>query len=391
LWDQSVEQFSDVLATDNSDLSGFRDHGGKLILWHGYADPLIYADGTIEYYKRVQQQMGGPEKTVQFVRLFMAPGVGHCGGGNGPAPTGQFEAVVKWVEEGQAPETLQAVARNQRGEVVRTRPLCQYPLVAHYTAKFSTDDAASFECKPDSQYEPRVGQPGKDVVWVPSPEATVEKMLDVAKVTPQDFVVDLGSGDGRNVIAAARRGARALGVEYNPDMVELSKRNAQQAGVAQKATFVQGDMYAAEFSDATVLALFLLPDNLKKLRPKFADLKPGTRIVANTFGIEGWTAEEEVTLSQDCTSWCTVILYIVPANVDGAWKTPQGTLALKQSFQTVSGTLGSAPLENVKLRGDQLTFTAGGAAYSARVAGDAMKGTSKSGASETVWSAARIR
>ena len=244
---------------------------------------------------------------------------------------------------------------------------------------------------PSGQFEPRVGQPGKDVVWVPSPEATVEKMLDIAKVTPRDFVVDLGSGDGRNVIAAARRGARALGVEYNPDMVELSKRNAEKAGVADKATFVQGDMYQAEFSQATVLALFLLPDNLSKLRAKFADLKPGTRIAANTFGIEGWTAEEEVTLSQDCTNWCTVILYIVPAKVDGAWQTPQGTLTLKQAAQTVSGTLGSAPLESVKLRGDQLTFTAAGVVYAVQVSGDEMRGTSKSGAAETGWQAARVR
>jgi feruloyl esterase len=147
LWDQSVEQFSDVLATDNPDLSGFRDRGGKLIVWHGYADPLIYADGTIDYVKRVQQQMGGADKTAQFVRLFLAPGVGHCGGGSGPAPSGQFEAVVRWVEEGQAPQTLQAVSRNQQGEVTRTRPLCQYPLVARYKGQGSTDEAANFECK----------------------------------------------------------------------------------------------------------------------------------------------------------------------------------------------------------------------------------------------------
>ncbi len=153
---------------------------------------------------------------------------------------------------------------------------------------------------PSGQYEPKVGQAGKDVVWVPSPESTVEKMLDVAKVTPQDFVVDLGSGDGRNVIAAAKRGAKALGVEYNQDMVELSKRNAAAAGVSDKASFVQGDMYAAEFSQATVLALFLLPDNLLKLRDKFAALKPGTRIVANTFGIEEWTADETLTIADDC-------------------------------------------------------------------------------------------
>ena len=238
-------------------------------------------------------------------------------------------------------------------------------------------------------YEPRVGQAGKDVVWVPSPELTVEKMLDVAKVTPQDFVVDLGSGDGRNVIAAARRGARGLGVEYNPDMVELAKRNAQKAGVADKAQFVQGDMYVAEFSQATVLALFLLPENLNKLRAKFADLKPGTRIVANTFGIEGWTPEESTTIEGDCTSWCTVLLYYVPAKVDGVWQTPKGELALKQEFQTVTGTLAGVPLESVKLKGEHLAFTAGGAEYSGRVNGNSISGVVKTGGAQSAWTASR--
>jgi SAM-dependent methyltransferase len=238
-------------------------------------------------------------------------------------------------------------------------------------------------------YEPKVGQPGKDVVWVPSPETTVEKMLDVAKVTTQDFVVDLGSGDGRNVIAAAKRGARGLGVEYNPDMVELSKRNAEKAGVSDKATFVQGDMFAADFSQATVLALFLLPDNLSKLRDKFANLKPGTRIVANTFGIEGWTPEESVTIQGDCTSWCTVLLYYVPAKVAGTWTTAQGVLALKQDFQTVSGTLGAASIENSKLLGDEISFTASGSAYKGRVNGDSITGTVSAGGRQSAWTATR--
>ena len=238
-------------------------------------------------------------------------------------------------------------------------------------------------------YEPKVGQAGKDVVWVPSPESTVEKMLDVAKVTPQDFVVDLGSGDGRNVIAAAKRGARGLGVEYNPDMVELSKRNAQKAGVGDKAQFVQGDMYAAEFSQATVLALFLLPENLNKLRAKFADLKPGTRIVANTFGIEGWTPEEQMTIEGDCTSWCTVLLYYVPAKVDGAWQSGKAELSLKQEFQTVSGTLGGTAIESVKIKGDQLSFSVGGAEYSGRVNGNTITGVVKTGATQTPWTATR--
>jgi SAM-dependent methyltransferase len=239
------------------------------------------------------------------------------------------------------------------------------------------------------QYEPKVGQPGKDVVWVPSPESTVEKMLDVAKVTPQDFVVDLGSGDGRNVIAAARRGARALGVEYNPDMVELSKRNAARAGVSDKATFVQGDMYAAEFSQATVLALFLLPENLLKLRDKFAALEPGTRIVANTFGIEDWTADETITIDGDCQSWCTVLLYYVPARVEGTWQTPQGALTLKQNFQLVSGTLGTASIENGRVRGEEVSFTVAGTPYTARVTGDTLTGTMKASGAETAWRATR--
>ena len=144
---------------------------------------------------------------------------------------------------------------------------------------------------PPQTYEPTVGQPGKDVVWVPTPPELVERMLDMAKVTPQDFVMDLGSGDGRNIIAAAKRGARAIGVEYNPDMVELSRRQAKEAGVADKATFVQGDMYEADISKATVMALFLLPTNLEKLQDKFLALKPGSRIVLNTFTIGGWEPE----------------------------------------------------------------------------------------------------
>src|SRR5688572_17761580 len=144
----------------------------------------------------------------------------------------------------------------------------------------------------EKPFEPVVGQEGKDVIWVPTPYALVEKMLDMAKVTPRDFVVDLGSGDGRNVIAAAKRGARALGVEYNPKMVELSRRIAATEGVADKATFVEGDMFEADISQATVLALFLLTDNLNKLAPRFLTLRPGTRIVSNGFEITGWTADD---------------------------------------------------------------------------------------------------
>lgn len=146
-WVQSVEQYSDTIATDNPDLTAFRDRGGKLVMWHGQSDPLIYPGGSIDYYTRVQQHMGGPARTSSFARLYLAPGVGHCGGGAGPGPSGQFEAVVKWVEEGAAPDTLSAVRRDQTGAVTRTRPLCQYPLVAAYRGQGSTDQAASFVCR----------------------------------------------------------------------------------------------------------------------------------------------------------------------------------------------------------------------------------------------------
>lgn len=164
-----------------------------------------------------------------------------------------------------------------------------------------------------AQSLPYLGQPGKDVVWVPTPFTLVEKMLDMAGVTPQDYVIDLGSGDGRMIIAAAKRGARALGVEYDPDLIDLSRRHAAKEGVSDKASFVRGDMFEADISKATVLALFLLPDNLRKLKPKLENLRPGTRIVTNGFPIDGWEAKEVGVAPRDCDNWCTAYLYVVPA------------------------------------------------------------------------------
>jgi tannase/feruloyl esterase len=147
LWDQSVEQFSAVIATDNADLKGFRDRGGRIVMWHGQADPLIYPEGSIDYYKRVVAGMGGAAKVAEFMRFFLAPGVGHCGGGSGPAPTGQLAAVIDWVENGKAPETLTALRRDSTGTVTRSRPLCLYPSTARYKGQGSTDDAANFACR----------------------------------------------------------------------------------------------------------------------------------------------------------------------------------------------------------------------------------------------------
>ena len=161
-------------------------------------------------------------------------------------------------------------------------------------------------------FKPEVGQQGKDSVWVPTSPALTEKMLDLANVTASDYVIDLGSGDGRMVIAAAKRGARALGVEFNPDMVKLAQQRAAEAGVADRATFVQGDMFEADISKATVLALFLMPENLRRLEPKFLALPAGTRIVVNTFGIADWTPVATEVLTDNCTTWCTAMLYRVP-------------------------------------------------------------------------------
>ena len=228
-----------------------------------------------------------------------------------------------------------------------------------------------------AQYEPSVGQAGKDVVWVPTPPALVEKMLDMAQVTAQDYIIDLGSGDGRMVIAAAKRGARALGVEYNADMVEYARRAAEREGVSAKAKFVHGDMYQADISQATVLPLFLLQDNLRKLEPKFRALKPGTRIVTNGFLIPGWEYVETSRADGDCGAWCTAYLYIVPARVGGNWRLPSGTLRLEQRFQTLSGTLADAAISQGRIRGDRIAFAVDGAQYAGRVNGSTMLLTSR--------------
>jgi precorrin-6B methylase 2 len=243
------------------------------------------------------------------------------------------------------------------------------------------------------QYEPQVGQSGKDVVWVPTSEVLVQKMLDLAKVTPQDYLMDLGSGDGRTVIAAAKRGARAHGIEYNPDMVELSKRNAQEAGVADRATFEKADLFETDFSKATVITMFLLPSINMKLRPTLLDLKPGTRIVANTFTMEDWEADETATVEEGCESWCNALLWIVPAKVEGTWATPAGQVTLTQKFQMVSGTLNNSgkaiPISEGRLRGNELTFTAGKSQYKATVNGNSMEGTVTAGASSQPWKATK--
>jgi SAM-dependent methyltransferase len=235
--------------------------------------------------------------------------------------------------------------------------------------------------EPAKQFEPQVGQPGKDVIWVPTAQALVDKMLDMAKVTPADFVIDLGSGDGRTVITAAKRGAKALGIEYNPDMVALSKRNAAAAGVGDRASFMEADLFATDFSQATVITMFLLPSINVRLRPKILDMRPGTRVVSNSFDMGEWTSEETVEAVEGCRTYCRAHFWIVPAKVGGTWKLPGGELRLEQSFQMLSGTLrsGSSTLRisDGKVIGDMVVFTAGDARYTGRVSGNAIEGISQ--------------
>jgi hypothetical protein len=208
---------------------------------------------------------------------------------------------------------------------------------------------------------------------VPTPQALVEKMLDMAKVTPKDFLMDLGSGDGRTVITAAKRGLHAQGIEYNPDMVALAKKNADAAGVSNLATFTQADLFATDFSKADVITMFLLPSINMRLRPTILDMKPGTRIVSNSFDMEDWEPDQRETIP-DCQSWCTAMLWIVPAKVEGAWQMTGGPLTLTQKFQVVTGTLGTTAISNGRLNGAQITFMAGGKKYTGTVSGNTITG-----------------
>jgi len=240
-------------------------------------------------------------------------------------------------------------------------------------------------------FKPVVGQAGKDVVWVPTPQPLVDKMFEMANLTRNDIHFDLGSGDGRTVITAAKRGANSTGVEYNPDMVALSKRLAQQEGVGSTAKFVEGDIFKTDFKHATVVTLFLLSDLNLKLRPTLLDMKPGTRVVSNTFTMGDWKPDQTqaITEKDGCNAYCTAHLWIVPAKVGGKWRLPDGELQLTQSFQQISGTLGASPVQG-SLRGDQITFVAGNAQYTGRVNGNTVTGRVTNGSSTRPFTATRI-
>jgi hypothetical protein len=249
------------------------------------------------------------------------------------------------------------------------------------------------------KFEPQVGQAGKDVIWVPTPDDVVDRMLTMAQVTPSDFVMDLGAGDGKIAIAAARKfGARSLGIEYNPDMVKLAQDNALRAGVAEKASFRRADIFATDFSQATVITMYLLPGLNMKLRPQLLTMRPGTRVVSHSFTMEDWEADEISTLDGR-----RAYFWIVPANVMGSWVLEMNNqkidLSFEQTFQKISGTVALGPtlggLREPRLRGANIAFAYVDSAgmrrdFTGRVNGARMEGSFRDEkGQEGRWSAAK--
>jgi SAM-dependent methyltransferase len=252
-----------------------------------------------------------------------------------------------------------------------------------------------------SEYTPTVGQPGKDVIWVPTPDALVERMLQMAVVGSRDYVIDLGSGDGRTVIMAAQKfGARALGIEYNPEMVALSIRKAEEAGVSHKAKFIEADIFESDFNEATVITMYLLPRLNLKLRPILLELRPGTRLVSHAFDMEDWEPDEKATV-EDRNAY----LWIVPAKVAGNWDlkiaTDRGeetwTLTMEQEFQMLTGRLrfpdGSSDSVDGRVRGpefrlDLIAVDGSQRQIEGRALGNRLAGTLRDqGGKSRVWSA----
>jgi precorrin-6B methylase 2 len=252
----------------------------------------------------------------------------------------------------------------------------------------------SQEKLPNGDFQPEEGMEGKNVPFITTPQELVEKMLELAKITPEDFLIDLGSGDGRTVITAAKLGTRALGIEYNPDLVKLSIKNAGKEGVSSMAKFIEADFFEYDFSKATVITMFLLPEINMKLRAKLLDLKPGTRIVTNTFTMQEWHFDGVAKTGDESNRWNTAYLWIIPAKVEGKWVLPQGgELIFMQEFQMLTGSMiivsKKLTINEGRLRGNEITFTTGGDIYTGKVVGNKMEGTFTSGGKTDKWSATR--
>jgi SAM-dependent methyltransferase len=219
----------------------------------------------------------------------------------------------------------------------------------------------------DDKYQPQVGQSGKDVVWVPTPDELVRRMLEVAKVTKDDLLFDLGSGDGKIAIAAARvHGARSVGIEFNPEMAALAKRNAERAGVSDRVTIINGDIFKEDFSKATVISMYLLPELNLRLRPTLLKMRPGTRLVTNSFTMGDWEPDQSFSSNASGFGGGMGYFWIVPAPVEGEWNldgmdgNASVRLNITQKYQRVGGTITvgdkTQPLLDPRLEGAELQF-----------------------------------
>lgn len=260
--------------------------------------------------------------------------------------------------------------------------LLSYPAVCLYAQDLAKN----------KEYVPHIGQEGKDVIWIPTPPELVNKMLDIAGVNEKDYLIDLGSGDGRMVIAAAKLGAQALGIEYNPDMVEISKKKAEEAGVSNRTKFINGDLFTYNLSAATVITIFLLPEINLRLRPFLLDLKPGTRIVSNTFTMGDWEPDSETTTDENLNNWYTALMWIVPAKIEGKWNLGSGVLSIHQDFQKIYGVLTednkTSTINEGIIKGAMITFIVNGATYTGEIIDKSnMSGTLTSNTGKRSWAA----
>ena len=257
--------------------------------------------------------------------------------------------------------------------------------LAAISALFAASLLFSLPATAQKPYEPQVGQAGKDVIWVPTPDEVVDRMLRMAQVTPNDLVYDLGAGDGKIAIAAAKKfGARSVGIEYNPEMAKFAQGNAEKAGVAGRARILNGDIFVTDFSQATVVTMYLLPGLNMKLRPTLLAMRPGTRVVSHSFTMEDWEADEISSMDGR-----RAYFWVVPANVGGSWALESGTekseLSFEQRFQKIEGNIGlgstiQGGLRDARLRGFNISFAIvdnNGVlrSYSGRVVGGKMEGS----------------
>ena len=276
-------------------------------------------------------------------------------------------------------------------------------LLIAFLLTYSSAFLSAQEQSKSSEYKPLIIQEGKDVPWVPTPEKLVNRMLEMANVSADDYLIDLGSGDGRLVIAAAKLGARALGIEFNPDMVEYAKRKAEEAGVGEKTEFIKTDFFEYDFSEATVITMFLLPSINLDLRPRLLELKPGTRIVSNTFSMGAWEPDHEATTLNEfevlagdyMAGWNKALMWIIPAKIEGNWKLEDGQMTLLQDFQRFHGTYQSGDkkiyVSKGRIKGYDISFTVDGTEYSGRLTDDfTMEGTATTGESQKNWIATMV-